>query len=295
MPNPIAAVGKRLRRPVSPPLHAYLGGVMATSTDRGPGPVQQDVGLSLSLPGAKVIIVADGVTALRGSDRIAAVAVLTAATTLRQLVAAGYPVHEPMLRYVIADSHAASQRENAILRSRGEAEGGTTLLIGVETDDAFSVAAVGDGCVVFIDGDRPPIGNILAHSPMRDCLGSDSKIVAPTLVTFPKTSPEGHCLFLATDGIATRLDGDPAATRSELTTIRYLTQGIKAVLADLEWSPRDIQEVLDAWTQERAEVLGRNGEIRKVDYSDDNRTVGVLIDETFIQTRQARGTAPLPQ
>lgn len=266
---------------------------MASSTAQGPGPVQQDVCFHASLPGAKLLIVADGVGAFAGSDVIANVAVLTAGTIIKRLIMAGLTVSEAMLRFVIEEVQTATREQNAFLVTRGEETGGTTLLIGVETATYFYVASVGDGCVVFVDGARPPVGNLLSLTPMRDYIGSPSAQLTPAIMALPKTNPEGHCLFVATDGIATSIVG-ARAIASEMTTVRYLAQELQVTL-EHAWAMADVQEVLDAWTQERARVEDLDGGGRAIDYSDDNRTVGVLIDDAYVRARRRHGDLALPR
>jgi serine/threonine protein phosphatase PrpC len=275
---------------VLPPL---LGGVVASATSIGGRAVQQDACFHASLPGAKILIVADGIGEMADSDLIASRAVLDTYQFLSTIVGMGEAITETVLRrsfIVAAEDARALNRE---LKRRGEAGGGSTLIVAVETADYFYVAAAGDGAVVFVDGRSKVIRNALvgqAGRKIRGYIGSDA--VHPTLLSYPKTNPDGHCLFIATDGIATSLQNrDPRRVRDEVretTTIALILEEIRSALIGDDWKQNTTLSLLVDWVEgRRSQVMG-GGETWRVSYAQDNRSIGVLVDEAFIQAGRRR-------
>lgn len=260
-----------------------VGGLVCAVTDIGNKEVQQDACFAASLPGAKVIILADGISHFAGSDLVASRAVLTAYEYLRYVTTAGGQVNEGILRAIVAEVARDGAVLNRELQERNEPEGGSTLIIAAETHDYFYVAAVGDGAVVFVDGNARAEKNSLVGHGIRGYIGAPTAAI-PTILAFPKTHPAGHLLFVSTDGIATSLKqpgrAGPAPEVREMTTIALVLQEIREAMEERELDRLSLKALLTPWvTGAVSEVTGKDDTIWQVGFVPDNRSIGVLIDD----------------
>lgn len=275
------------------PLRPFLDGLVACATSVGPRSSQQDSCLYGSFPGSKLVVVADGVGISPSSHIIASNAAIQAAQFFQQLALSGQPVCEESIRSCCKTVHRVCQRLNEQIEAQGQMRGGTTLLIGIETDDCFIAGAVGDGAIGFLAGNGDVSDNLILEPAIAEQVGDTAEDVHPQIVSIPKLRQSGYCLMIASDGIKTAIDipGEPSRPEHEMRTLSLITQELDYLLAQPNY-PDDgsIQRMLETWVRGEVREIG-DGQV--IHPSHDNRSIGLLADQAFIDVRRRNGQAAL--
>lgn len=279
-------------------LSPLLPGLIASASTVGDNPMQQDAHSSVSLPGCKLAVIADGVSFHPFSTVFAPFAVSTLVAHLHRLVIT-YP--EPLTRdqAINAVDWAFRRTNRDLLRFKDMTESTlgkvarSTLFACLETPDCFVVAGSGDGGIYHVD----PVGEIRnLHVATRANAAFGMEERKPRFAVIDKEPGVGNLIVMATDGMAISVDyGDGLERSSVEQMVPYLLDDIShhyfqksADQLQSELYLSTVQHSLEAW------VRSPSAEVKRVDqlYNEapqavrearDNRTLAVISDDEFIR------------
>jgi serine/threonine protein phosphatase PrpC len=246
-------------------LSEMLPGVADSATTIGGKGLQQDACYHVSLPGAKIVAVADGISSAYRADYAAQLALLSALGHFQYRILDDHPVDERLLLAAFDQAHRHVRRLNAALNGPTGRGAATTMIVAVETQDTFYFGSLGDGAALFSYAEMDWVTNCLYPQQDRGALtqylGTSADRVRPSISIMPKSEYSGGVAVIMTDGMYRK----ETIMRDAVRSLRGIRDRVTAVSRE---NVIDIHQYLEEW------VTGVE--------TDDNRSVGVLISQEAI-------------